>query len=642
MNTVSDVEHETACAAKILPRGLMVFCAAAILMACTAQGAVYYVSNAGSDSATGESPGAAWASLNRVCEATLQPGDSVLFERGGQWRGRLHPQSGGPGAQITYGAYGQGPKPLLMGSLEKNAPADWEDMGDNIWATTEPEPGHVELLPNGSFDEGLASWTTHTEEGATVEAARDTSVFDSAPASLKFRCVQGGRLGTHAQLYAVGIPIVRHALYQLSFRARCDVPVNLAPPTLMQRGAPWSNYGRPAPSVPAPVGPEWSSHRVWYAASETSADARLTFFLGESLPAGATLWLDSLSFVECEGDFFQNDAGNIVFDQEASVGVKVWNRADLDAQGEFCFDKTTWRLYLYSVGNPASRYSDIECAVNRHIIEQGRCHHITYENLALKYGAAHGIGGGSTHDIIVRNCDFSYIGGGELRMGDRIVRFGNAVEFWGPAYDNLVEGCRIWEIYDTGLSNQSGEPEAKQYNIHYRNNVVWNCEWLYEYWSRPESSSTHDIYFENNICAFAGYGWGHAQRADPHGRNVGMRRTEARLSNVFIRNNIFFESTQFLLDMAAWSHEDVATVILDNNCWFQTKGTSFLFGGRAYDASQFAAYQAESGKDPHSIWADPLFEDPARGDFRLKQASPCISAGIGIVAYTPDPSIPRH
>ena len=30
-----------------------------------------------------------------------------------------------------------------------------------------------------------------------------------------------------------------------------------------------------------------------------------------------------------------------------------------------------------------------------------------------------------------------------------------------------------------------------------------------------------------------------------------MRRTEARLSNVFIRNNIFFESTQFLLDMAA-------------------------------------------------------------------------------------------
>ncbi|HOD52860.1 MAG TPA: hypothetical protein PLM14_16270 [Candidatus Hydrogenedentes bacterium] len=632
MNTKCYSRRQTACLvpSRQLLRASFTLCAVFIVCASSARGSAYYVSNKGSDDADGKSPQSAWASLNHVSDAPLQPGDSVLFERGGGWRGTLIPQNGSLDAPITYGAYGEGSKPLLMGSLERNDPADWEDMGNNIWAAAEPQPGNIELLPNGSFAEGLASWTTHTESGAVVEVAQDASTFDSAPAGLRLHCVQGATLGSHVQLYTAGIPITRHKLYQVTFRARCSQPINIPPPTLMERNAPWSNYGLPAPDTVSPVGLDWSHHRFWYSAAETSNDARLTFFLGHDLPAGATLWLDSLSFVECSGEFFKNDVGNIIFDQEASVGVKVWNREELDTQGEFWFDKNTWRLYLFSIGNPAERYSGIECAVNKHIINQTKRCHIIYENLALKYGAAHGIGGGDTHHIIVRDCEFSYIGGGELGLGERIVRFGNAVEFWGPAHDNLVERCRIWQIYDTGLSNQSGIPNTEQYNIAYRNNVVWNCEWLYEYWSRPENSSTHDIYFENNICAFAGFGWGHAQRSDPHGRNVGMRRTQAKLTNVFIRNNIFYESTQFLLDMAGWRPEEVSTVILDNNCWYQSKGTSFLFGDKTYDCTQFAEYQAESGKDAHSIWADPLFEDPANGDFRLTKDSPCLNKGMGI------------
>ena len=82
----------------------MVFCAAAILAACTAQGAVYYVSK--SSNAPPVSRRVPRGPQPRV-RSYLQPGDSVLFAI---MRGRLHPQSGGPGAQITYGAYG-GPKP---------------------------------------------------------------------------------------------------------------------------------------------------------------------------------------------------------------------------------------------------------------------------------------------------------------------------------------------------------------------------------------------------------------------------------------------------------------------------------------------------------------------------------------------------
>ncbi|HOF38670.1 MAG TPA: hypothetical protein PLD73_01255, partial [Candidatus Hydrogenedentes bacterium] len=74
--------------------------------------ATYYVANAGSDGNSGLSPQEAWASLAQVNEHPLSPGDAVLFRRGDAWRGQLVSQSGSDeGGHITYGAYGEGPKP---------------------------------------------------------------------------------------------------------------------------------------------------------------------------------------------------------------------------------------------------------------------------------------------------------------------------------------------------------------------------------------------------------------------------------------------------------------------------------------------------------------------------------------------------
>ena len=76
---------------------------------------VFYVDSvAGDDVNAGDSPEAAWASLGRVSNADLKPGDTVRFKRGGVWRGTLTPRSGAMGAPITYAAYGEGEKPLLL------------------------------------------------------------------------------------------------------------------------------------------------------------------------------------------------------------------------------------------------------------------------------------------------------------------------------------------------------------------------------------------------------------------------------------------------------------------------------------------------------------------------------------------------
>lgn len=102
---------------------------------------VYYVANAGCDSNDGLTPETAWQSLQRVSEADLQRGDGVLFCRGDLFRGCVRTKPG-----VTYGAYGEGPKPRIYGWDKPLAnPALWElvNAERRIWRLKEPilDPG---------------------------------------------------------------------------------------------------------------------------------------------------------------------------------------------------------------------------------------------------------------------------------------------------------------------------------------------------------------------------------------------------------------------------------------------------------------------------------------------------------------------
>ena len=77
----------------------------------------YYIDPAGDDSSSGTSPASPWQSLGKVNGTVFQPGDNVLFKRGGTWVGTLSPQGSGNGtSQITLGSYGTGAKPLINGN----------------------------------------------------------------------------------------------------------------------------------------------------------------------------------------------------------------------------------------------------------------------------------------------------------------------------------------------------------------------------------------------------------------------------------------------------------------------------------------------------------------------------------------------
>lgn len=216
--------------------------------------------------------------------------------------------------------------------------------------------------------------------------------------------------------------------------------------------------------------------------------------------------------------------------------------------GDYYYDSEEKTLYLYCQEDPVERYDSIECALTRHIIDQSNSPYVTYENLSLKYGAAHGIGGGNTSHITVRNLEISYIGGGYLHMIDgRPVRFGNGIEFWANATDHLVEGCHIYEIFDTGVSNQNNTKKAYQERISYINNYIHDCGMAsFEFDNEPGSGSMKDILFEGNICENVGLGFGTTQDCYSNieenmglGHHITVFYMEVPMENVVIKDNIF-------------------------------------------------------------------------------------------------------
>lgn len=564
----------------------------------------------GSDANDGLSQRTPWRSLERVNTAKLRPGDKVLFKRGDTWRGQLVPQSGQEGAPITYGAYGKGARPLLLGSVSRSEPHDWQHEGGNIWATAKPAFKELE----SRHDLTSLRWSVHAESGAKVKATTKPSP--------QIECVASGTAGNHIQLYTSGFSVIEGDYYALAFRAKCTRPFVIRSIGLSSPSAPWTAYGKRSLSA-IEVGSEWTDCTVRFKATRTTDSARITFHLGGSLPPGATFGFQPVSWkrLRCnEADALSVDVGNIIFDHGKAVGVKKWKPADLKQQGDYWYDGANWQVKLYSEKNPAELHKSIELALRRHNVDQSGKSHVVYEGLAVSCGAAHGFGGGSTRGIVIRDCDISWIGGGHqfTRPDGKPVRFGNGIEFWSSARDCLVEGCRLWEIYDAALTNQ-GSGTNQQINITYRDNVIWNSEYSFEYWNGGPASVTHHIRFERNTCVNAGFGWGHAQRPDRNGRHLMFYHNPAQTSEFHVRDNIFCNATESALRM--WN-DWTAGLTMDRNCWFQRGDVLVVFLKTPFAPAQFAEFQKQSKLDAHSIVADPKFVNAAHLDFRLAPDSP--------------------
>ncbi|MBQ7982809.1 MAG: hypothetical protein IJ302_04520, partial [Clostridia bacterium] len=103
--------------------------------------AIYYIDPLlGSAENDGHSPETA---LYHPSYVKALPGDTVLFRRGCIFREMFPTWAGTEDAPITYGAYGEGDKPVFCGSLDASDPGDWEEIDTNIWQYCCPTMGDV-------------------------------------------------------------------------------------------------------------------------------------------------------------------------------------------------------------------------------------------------------------------------------------------------------------------------------------------------------------------------------------------------------------------------------------------------------------------------------------------------------------------
>lgn len=265
--------------------------------------------------------------------------------------------------------------------------------------------------------------------------------------------------------------------------------------------------------------------------------------------------------------------------------------------------------------------------------------HLVVEDSIIRHGgrtlqAGIGVWIGHAHDCaVVHNeiCDFFYTG---VSLGwtwgyaptvnrrnriafNRIHHIGQgALSDMGGVYtlgDNAgseVANNWIWEV--NGYAG-NGAPAWGLYTdegsqgLVFRDNLVARCRdgAIHQHYGRE------NVYSNNLFLAFSKAGaW--RSRAEDH-------------VTVRVLNNVFWWTDP---DGAAWrgggSFASMRDVVADGNLYWCAAGA---VKETAFKGADWAQWRAQ-GHDARGALADPLFADPAKGDWRLRPGSPALSAGF--------------
>ena len=601
--------------------------------------AEYFVdSESGDDAHDGLSAATAWRSLAKVNAATIVGGDVVRFKRGGLWRGSLVPHSGEEGKPVTYTAYGEGVKPIIQQSVDRSKPGDWFEEKPGLWSTLKSDPKLQEKVWSPSAND---TWTQSFQNGMKGTV---TKVTENGETFCRVTCTgKGAKLApNYIQVWGPDLKdLPETAVIKLKLRA--TVPFNFKAVHVMQGNFPYTHSHDVSMKTVRNLGTEWTEAQAFLTKStkgSLTGTPKFHMNFGDVLPPGASV------DVKLEGVWratvdksvaIERDVGIFIVNHGEKWGVKKWNNPDWDVPKsekwqrsvrmendlDYRYDPEGQRVVVKYPKNPGEAFDSIELAMTAHVISQGGKHDVVYDGLWVRYGAAHGFGGGSTRNLTIRNCDISWIGGGlqfwrrHEKTGKILypVRFGNGIEFWGACRNNLVERNRLWECYDAATTNQGRYDD--EIDVTWRDNVIWNSEYSFEYWN---AQLTRNVTFEHNTCVDAGCGWAHTQRPDPNGAHLMYYHNRAATTNFVVRNNIFCRATEWTIRSGLdWRYG----LVHDHNLVYNEGQIPVMrwLEGKELKLCTWQDYVG-LGFDAHGQFAEAIFRDPARRDYRLKENSP--------------------
>ncbi len=287
----------------------------------------------------------------------------------------------------------------------------------------------------------------------------------------------------------------------------------------------------------------------------------------------------------------ERDVGNIVFNNGEAYGMRVLKALDADktvAIGENSIVSNgleTWEfpvqdfkngldlnhhlayyhdweektVYLYCEGgNPGDVFDSIELSTRGNIIN-GKSSAVI-DNLALLYGASHGMGAGSCKNLTVRNCEVGWIGGAiQFMGGESLTRFGNAIEIYGSANGYYVYNNYVHQVFDCGPTVQwSGDLKigeiVTEVNVQFYGNAIEKCNSPLEVWltsNTPNSESSYAVLrncnIYDNLCRYSGYGFGgYIHQKTDYNMFYGGTQTYATYKDCFVQDNKMWHIRKYL------------------------------------------------------------------------------------------------
>ncbi|NLZ37835.1 MAG: hypothetical protein GX897_10265 [Clostridiales bacterium] len=234
------------------------------------------------------------------------------------------------------------------------------------------------------------------------------------------------------------------------------------------------------------------------------------------------IWRVDLSDPSCFGGNItelDTNAGFLLVDGKV-YGHKRFSTEGLEKEWDFFSDNRY--CYVKTGGeSPAALSDDIRIACNIRSI--GFSDNIRVTGIELNGTGGHGISG-TVSGAYIGNCDFINIGGSELPGYPKPdTRYGNCIECWSDSSDVLVENCRFTGVYDVAFTMQGQPVYTGWNNIHFRKNVLWDCQQCFEIWSGEYAGDDEEAgkkvgfvncSFEDNVCINSGNCWSFFVRPD--------------------------------------------------------------------------------------------------------------------------------
>lgn len=255
------------------------------------------------------------------------------------------------------------------------------------------------------------------------------------------------------------------------------------------------------------------------------ADAAWTT-VGEKNP---NVWVINASEIALDASYDQG-ATNVIFynnDEVAKVGLRKGFPAGLNPateklytlykDGDFTYDETNKKLYLYSEVNP-STYGSIEVtrAINGVSIANNYSNFVV-DNLNLQ-GFMFGVQGSAGNcNLTVTNCEIGFSGGvkreksaealAELQPHEcRFSRYANAIELWEGGENLHVNYNWIYQTWDSAITTQSDTGDnhngmqVKGNLLEYNNADIEAFDGV--------GASRDNTEWTDNIFRFTSLGWG--------------------------------------------------------------------------------------------------------------------------------------